>query len=118
MGMLIGSIIMELILTYTEIKEIHTMAIYKCPLKTMRNGQTMEISSENLVPGDMFEIPIHKIMPCDAVLIKGSCMVNESMLTGESMPIFKTMIPADANLYHPDTNSLNTIYEGTEPLEN
>ena len=28
-------------------------------------------------------------MECDAVLIEGTCVVNESMLTGESIPITK-----------------------------
>ena len=29
------------------------------------------------------------MMECDAVLIEGTCVVNESMLTGESIPITK-----------------------------
>ncbi|KAA0713779.1 putative cation-transporting ATPase 13A3 [Triplophysa tibetana] len=33
------------------------------------------------------------IMPCEAVLICGSCIVNESMLTGESIPVVKTDLP-------------------------
>ena len=29
------------------------------------------------------------MMECDAVLVEGTCVVNESMLTGESIPITK-----------------------------
>ena len=44
-----------------------------------------DISSEDLVPGDIIEIPRRGcIMQCDAVLISGNCIVNESMLTGRS----------------------------------
>ena len=44
-----------------------------------------DISSEDLVPGDVIEIPRRGcIMQCDAVLISGNCIVNESMLTGGS----------------------------------
>ena len=39
--------------------------------------------SNTLVPGDIIEVPRHGcIMQCDAVLLTGNCIVNESMLTG------------------------------------
>ncbi|KAK3592581.1 hypothetical protein CHS0354_018848 [Potamilus streckersoni] len=55
------------------------------------NEEFEDVSSEDLVPGDVIEIP-HTgcILQCDAVLISGNCIVNESMLTGESVPITKT----------------------------
>ncbi|KAJ8320392.1 hypothetical protein KUTeg_001979, partial [Tegillarca granosa] len=53
-----------------------------------------DISSEDLVPGDVIEIPRSGcVMQCDAVLISGNCIVNESMLTGESVPVTKTPLP-------------------------
>lgn len=46
--------------------------------------EPQEVSSEDLVPGDILEIPRNGcLMQCDAVLITGNCIVNESMLTGE-----------------------------------
>lgn len=43
-----------------------------------------EIFSTDLVPGDIMVIPLNgTVMPCDAVLINGTCIVNESMLTGK-----------------------------------
>ena len=43
-----------------------------------------DIDSINLVPGDVIAIPADGcIMPCDAVLLAGTCIVNESMLTGK-----------------------------------
>jgi len=37
-----------------------------------------------LVPGDLIEVPRQGcVMQCDAVLITGNCIVNESMLTGQ-----------------------------------
>lgn len=44
-----------------------------------------EILSTDLVPGDVIVIPSNgTIMPCDAVLVSGTCIVNESMLTGKN----------------------------------
>lgn len=60
----------------------------------MRGGDKVEIiPSEHLVPGDLLVIPPQGcMMQCDAVLLKGNCIVNESMLTGESVPVTKTSI--------------------------
>ena len=50
--------------------------------------------SVELVPGDLLLIPDYDTqMPCDAVLIEGQAIMNESMLTGESVPITKTSCP-------------------------
>ncbi len=53
-----------------------------------------EISSVELVPGDVILLPTTGgfNMECDAVLVEGSCVVNESMLTGESIPITKVKL--------------------------
>lgn len=43
------------------------------------------LSSVELVPGDCVLIPQEGLLlPCDAALLAGECMVNESMLTGEA----------------------------------
>ncbi|KAL3862275.1 hypothetical protein ACJMK2_008256, partial [Sinanodonta woodiana] len=58
------------------------------------NDEYADISSDDLVPGDVIEIPRNGcIMQCDAVLVTGNCIVNESMLTGESVPVTKTPLP-------------------------
>lgn len=47
------------------------------------NGDFDNISSAHLVPGDIIELPKYGgIIVCDAVLLSGTCIVNESMLTG------------------------------------
>lgn len=46
------------------------------------------VSSKDLVPGDVLLIPREGcVLPCDAVLTGGSCLVNEGLLTGESTPV-------------------------------
>ncbi|XP_031452060.1 probable cation-transporting ATPase 13A4 [Phasianus colchicus] len=58
-----------------------------------------ELESHHLVPGDMMVLKEGKaLLPCDAILISGQCIVNESMLTGESIPVTKTQLPQADNL--------------------
>lgn len=68
----------------------------------MREGELSEtIPSEHLVPGDVLVIPPQGcFMQCDAVLLHGNCIVNEAMLTGESVPVTKIPIPNDSNIHY------------------
>ncbi len=49
--------------------------------------------SDALLPGDIVSLPRPKsdahTVPCDIVLLRGECVVNESLLTGESVPQIK-----------------------------
>ncbi|XP_056419530.1 probable cation-transporting ATPase 13A4 [Hyla sarda] len=59
-----------------------------------KNGECKEVESRCLVPGDVIVLTGKKFfLPCDAILISGGCIVNESMLTGESIPVSKTPLP-------------------------
>uniref|UniRef100_A0A4X2M375 Cation-transporting ATPase n=1 Tax=Vombatus ursinus TaxID=29139 RepID=A0A4X2M375_VOMUR len=59
-----------------------------------RKAGIQELESRYLVPGDLLSLSGNKIqLPCDAILIDGGCVVNESMLTGESIPVIKTALP-------------------------
>lgn len=52
-----------------------------------------EVPTRHLVPGDVLVVPPHGcIMTCDAVLITGTCIVNESMLTGISISILLLIV--------------------------
>lgn len=44
---------------------------------------------EELVIGDVIEMNSNQFIPCDILLLKGTCLVNEALLTGESIPIIK-----------------------------
>lgn len=61
----------------------------------LRGGteQSEVIGTEFLVPGDVLEIPSHGcIMHCDAVLLTGNCILNESMLTGKTNGICRNLL--------------------------
>lgn len=49
---------------------------------TLRNT-LRKVDPEELVPGDLLVLPAaNYVMPCDAVLLTGQCIINESVLTG------------------------------------
>ena len=56
----------------------------------IRGGNTFEISVEDVVQGDIIAVKQGSIIPVDGVIIKGSCTVDESVITGESMPVEKS----------------------------
>ena len=57
--------------------------------KVLREGKVYEISTENLVLGDIVEFSSGDQICADAVIVKGKVSVNESLLTGESDEIPK-----------------------------
>ncbi|KAF2362000.1 P-type ATPase subfamily V [Trinorchestia longiramus] len=83
------------------------------------NGQAEAIPSEQLVPGDVLLVPAQGcMMQCDAVLLQGNAIVNESMLTGESVPVTKTPIVGRTNNQFSDKeHSKHTLYCGTEVIQ-
>lgn len=82
------------------------------------NNLKQEVSSLNLVPGDIIEIPENKSMPCDLILLNGSAVMNESMLTGESIPVLKNSLPFNNNAYNPnEEGKQSTLFAGTNCIE-
>jgi len=110
----------SLVDTLRNLKSIRKMALYSCPVRVMRGGNEMdltEVDSSDLVPGDVIEIPEMTSMPCDLALLTGSCIVNESMLTGESIPVIKNPLPFINDVYDPIIDQKYTLYGGTKVIQ-
>ncbi|XP_029084796.1 cation-transporting ATPase 13A2 isoform X4 [Monodon monoceros] len=81
-------------------------------------GEEEWVDSSELVPGDCLVLPLEGgLMPCDAALVAGECMVNESSLTGESVPVLKTALPEGPVPYFPETHQRHTLFCGTLILQ-
>ncbi|XP_058517280.1 probable cation-transporting ATPase 13A5 [Ochotona princeps] len=81
-----------------------------------------QLESRLLVPGDILTLPGKFSLPCDAILIDGSCVVNEGMLTGESIPVTKTPLPHVENTRPWKSHSLedyrkHVLFCGTEVIQ-
>ncbi|WP_313956802.1 heavy metal translocating P-type ATPase [Aliarcobacter butzleri] len=55
----------------------------------LRNNQEIEIPVDELVLKDIVIVKPGNIVPTDGVIIFGNSSIDESMLTGESLPVFK-----------------------------
>lgn len=105
--------LLELYETRKNLLNLAEMAKIRPTLVKKKDGKF--ISSEELVPGDIIEIPPQFSAPCDIVVLSGTCIVNESMLTGESVPVLKTGLPDDQDeKYVVDEHKNYTLYAGTE----
>lgn len=56
----------------------------------IRNGEEISVSADELVVGDIFTVRPGQSFPADGIVISGVSSVNESMLTGESIPVDKS----------------------------
>ncbi len=55
----------------------------------VRDGKEVEIPIKNVVVGDVIIVKPGNKIPVDGVLVEGQSSVDESMITGESVPVYK-----------------------------
>ncbi|KIV85541.1 hypothetical protein, variant 1 [Exophiala sideris] len=94
----ITSTVVETRATMARLREISR---FECDVRVLRNGFWRSALSGDLVPGDVYEVsdPSLSQVPCDSLLLSGDCIINESMLTGESIPVSKVPITDGALPY-------------------
>jgi ATPase, P-type (transporting), HAD superfamily, subfamily IC len=79
----------------------------------IRDGKETEIDAVFLVPGDIVLLSEGDVVPADLRLLEeAGLLVDESLLTGESVPVEKyshVVLPEDTPLYE----RINCLYKGT-----
>lgn len=62
----------------------------------IRDGQALELPMDEVVPGDIISIATGDMIPADAILIQSRDLyINQSSLTGESIPVAKNIDQED-----------------------
>ena len=96
-----------------------------------RTSGWLQLSTEDLLPGDLFYLTKasksaadgDNVVPCDALLIRGGVVVNESTLTGESVPQMKDGLATAGydNLQEPinikGVHKIHALFGGTRLLQ-
>ena len=71
-------------------QKLDKLSILSSPTaKVMRNGKKTEIAVEELVIDDILLLSAGQQVPADCIAVEGMAELNESLLTGESVPIKK-----------------------------
>jgi cation-transporting ATPase 13A1 len=120
-------------------------------VKVYRMGKWHDMTTEELLPGDLVSLkgnrvskaitkpgapgtpaapgarppmpmPGSDIVPCDCLVLSGSAVVNESSLTGESVPLMKDAVQPDTKdkegterkLAFDGRDRLHTLFSGTQ----
>jgi Ca2+-transporting ATPase len=65
--------------------------------RVVRDGTLAEVPADDLVPGDVVRIEAGDVIPADGRLLRAATLeIDESALTGESLPVSKTVEPVAA----------------------
>ncbi|KAH9255129.1 hypothetical protein BASA81_006888 [Batrachochytrium salamandrivorans] len=89
---------------HKTMRQLRGLGVQSFAVYCKRMGEWIVVPSEDLVPGDVISLrtpdkqllseeqrkrDVTVIIPCDVLVIEGSCVVNEATLTGESIPQMK-----------------------------
>ncbi|WP_279627088.1 heavy metal translocating P-type ATPase [Achromobacter insolitus] len=57
--------------------------------RVVRNGSTLELAIEEVVAGDLIEVRPGERIPVDGEVVEGNSFIDESMISGEPVPVEK-----------------------------
>ena len=103
--------------------EFRTMGVKPFPIWVYRDNKWKQLDTTELLPGDLCSVTRtgeDSAVPCDMVLVDGSAIVNEAMLSGESTPLLKESIklrPAHDKLELDGLDKNSVLHGGTKALQ-
>jgi cation-transporting ATPase 13A1 len=105
------------------LNEFRGMSIKPYDILVYRQKKWQEIMSDKLLPGDVVSVGRTKEdsgVACDMILLEGSAIVNEAMLSGESTPVLKESIqlrPGEARIEPEGLDKNAFLWGGTKVLQ-
>ncbi|PNP75419.1 hypothetical protein FNYG_11223 [Fusarium nygamai] len=105
------------------LNEFRGMSIKPYDMWVFRLGKWIEVQSDELLPGDLASVNRTKEdsgVACDMLLVEGTAIVNEAMLSGESTPLLKDSIqlrPSDVPLDAEGLDKNAFLWGGTKVLQ-
>ncbi|WVR06851.1 hypothetical protein IAU60_003887 [Kwoniella sp. DSM 27419] len=114
------TVVFQRVRTLTEFR---TMSVTPYPVQAFRDGKWVEVITNELVPGDLISVLRTKPdsgIPCDLLLLRGTAIVNEAMLSGESTPLLKESVELREGSDKLDMNGADrnsVLFSGTKALQ-
>ena len=105
------------------LNEFRAMSIKPYEIWVHRAGKWEQTTSDKLLPGDLVSVSRTKEdsgVACDMLLVEGTAIVNEAMLSGESTPLLKDSIqlrPGDVTLEPEGIDRNAFLWGGTKVLQ-
>jgi len=87
---LLGKYMEEIIKTRSSAAVRKLMDLRPAVAHVVRDGAEMEVPAESIMAGETVVVRPGERIPTDGEVVEGSSSVDESMLTGESMPVDKS----------------------------
>ncbi|QGP94011.1 Calcium-transporting ATPase 1 [Neomoorella glycerini] len=112
-AIILGIVFIEVGTEFRAKKAIAALQDLNAPTTpVLRQGKVEAINTEDVVPGDILVLQPGNRVPADArLLVSAGLAVDESPLTGESLPVEKHTRPLDPATPLPDRH--NMVYQGT-----
>ena len=105
------------------LNEFRGMSIKPYDIWVHRGGRWGQTTSDNLLPGDLVSVDRTKEdsgLACDMLLVEGTAIVNEAMLSGESTPLLKDSVqlrPGNEDIDPEGLDKMAFLYGGTKVLQ-
>lgn len=111
-----GAIYLTTSETVYNLERLHDLAGHSNKISRINHqtGGIIDVDDTELVPGDHVILRPNTSLPCDCVLLSGRISVDESMLTGESVPVNKS--PIDTSIFtNPASDQQDAIILSKHP---
>ena len=105
-----------------NLQEFRSMSIKPYMVNVFRDGKWQEFSTDKLLPLDLLSLVRCKDeapVPADLLLLDGSCIANEAMLSGESTPQLKESIDIREpdETFNMESDKGHVVFGGTKVLQ-
>ena len=119
------SILYEVWTQLSNEKRLRSLVKLEQNVQVIRDGRIVQVNSKDLVIGDAVvfnesDEDARSTIVCDMVVVNGECVIDESTLTGESVPVVKPALPfrTDAGLmYSINSHKTHTLFGGSSILQ-
>jgi cation-transporting ATPase 13A3/4/5 len=113
-AVIVLSAVMKVYIRRNSELRVKQMAEHQSKVKVLRDGKWVTLSSSQIVPGDVIAVEGGQVLSCDAIVLLGNVVVDESSLTGEPLPIRKFPINDDHPVYDPHgASKIHALFAGT-----